>query len=334
MGIFLFFFFCSLKMKVSLLLVLLACSFVFAQDEIKLVIDDFTVGGNQQAAVVTLSSDLTASDSPVVDTSSFNQPGCTGLIGCGRDMEMRAFTGFAGRSFESDIFLVSSGDFPAEWAVANPKNSSSRATIQYDGQDSDFDLDINGLGNLDLSVNGEAVELRISAITDLATAYVFTFYSPNGNTCQRSVNIPAITGTYDYEDTIFSTSLDSFSGNCDLENIGAIEVEVSSDDAVDAIIRVIDLIGPANPSSSRTPSSPPSPSTIPSPSPNVFTWYTFDDDDDGASPCADEDRRTYWVEDNAIIYYYFFGIDHPEETTSSASIISAALGFIAAVVFI
>merc|ERR1711976_35151 len=316
MGIFLFFFFCSLKMKVSLLLVLLACSFVFAQDEIKLVIDDFTVGGNQQAAVVTLSSDLTASDSPVVDTSSFNEPGCTGLIGCGRDMEMRAFTGFAGRSFESALFLVSSGDFPAEWAVANPKTSSSRATIQYDGQDSDFDLDINGLGNLDLSVNGEAVELRISAITDLATAYVFTFYSPNGNTRQRSVNIPAITGNYD------------------LENIGAIEVEVSSDDAVDAIIRVIDLIGPANPSSSRTPSSPPSPSTIPSPSPNVFTWYTFDDDDDGASPCADEDRRTYWVEDNAIIYYYFFGIDHPEETTSSASIISAALGFIAAVVFI
>merc|ERR1711976_581022 len=132
MGIFLFFFFCSLKMKVSLLLVLLACSFVFAQDEIKLVIDDFTVGGNQQAAVVTLSSDLSASDSPVVDTSSFNEPGCTGLIGCGRDMEMRAFTGFAGRSFESDIFLVSSGDFPGEWAVANPKTSSSLATIQYD----------------------------------------------------------------------------------------------------------------------------------------------------------------------------------------------------------
>merc|ERR1711976_184172 len=329
MGLFFSFFFCSLKMKVSLLLVLLACSFVFAQDEIKLVIDDFTVGGNQQAAVVTLSSDLTASDSPVVDTSSFNEPGCTGLIGCGRDMEMRSFTGFAGRSFGSDIFLVSSGDFPAEWAVANPKTSSSRATIQYDGQDGDFDLDINGLGNLDLSVNGEAVELRISAITDLATAYVFTFYSPNGNTCQRSVNIAAITGAYDYEDTIFSTSLDSFSGNCDLENIGAIEVELSSDDAVDAIIRVIDLIGPANPSNSPTPSANPSP---PPPPPGQFTWYTFDDDDNGRSSCEEERPRPhYFIHDDNIIYYYFHGVYY--ESSSSASILSVGFAMIATLLF-
>ena len=338
-------------MKLTLFFLLLASAAVFGQiiysDFVEvIVIDDFTNGANSHSVSITLDDDVTATDPDVVGDSSFDAgAGCSGLIGCERDMSLTIILGLQGRSFSSDIFTSpASYYFDAEWAISNPKNSESETLLQYDGRDDSIDLDISGLNGLDLTGNGAVEFLRISAVSDLDTTYVFTAYSPNGNTCEAELDVLQAVGAYDYYDSFVFFDIDDFSGNCNLENIGAIEVSLFSNDALDAIVRQISFVGEveqspsATPTPSRTPSpipsDPPTPTSTPTPSPEVFTWYTFDDDDEGVSPCADTVRRTYFVSDDYIIYYYFFGVDHPEYESSSASILSVAFGFIAAILFI
>jgi hypothetical protein len=298
-------------MKV-LFLVLLAVVAVNAQfpndddDQItRVLIDDFTVGGNIQKSIVSLSSDLTGPPS-VINDSTFNEGGCSGLIGCGRDMRMEAITGFGGRSFESEIFLVSGGYFFGEWAVANPKTSSSVATIQYDGQDGAFGtLNLNGLGPTDITDGGLVTTLKLSIITDLPSTYNIVLYSPNGSTCTTSVSALAINGAYNYFDTFVEIPIGNFVGSCTLSSIGAIEISLPSSDAVDAIVRTIQFTGPPDPSPSATPTPTPTrtiaptqsntPTRTPTPTPSSSTEcslicncpafschliYAFDDDDD------------------------------------------------------
>jgi hypothetical protein len=293
------------------LLVLFAVVAVNAQflydddDQItRVLIDDFTVGGNVQKAIVTLSADLSASDPNVIDDSSFNSPGCTGLIGCGRDMRMEAITGFNGRTFDSEIFLITNGYFDGEWALANPKTSESIATIQYDGQDNSFNLSLNGLGNVDITDGGLVESLKLSVISDLPTTYTMILYSPDGSTCTADINVLAINGAYEYFDTFVEIPIGQFSGGCTLTNIGAIEITLPSNDAVDAIVRTIQFTGGPDPSASATPTPTPSrtiaptasntPSRTPTPTPSPSTEcslicncpafschliYAFDDDD-------------------------------------------------------
>merc|ERR1712137_260813 len=106
----------------------------------------------------------------------------------------------------------------------------------------------------------------------------------------------------------------------------SLELLISGEDAIDAILRTVEIVGlddPVEPSPSPTPAA-------------GFTWYTFDDDDNGRSPCGDEpDRRTYWVSDDNIIYYYFFGGNQRDvvvvdDSASSASALVAGLSFVVA----
>merc|ERR1712000_89195 len=119
--------------------------------------DDFTVGANQQSVSVSLQADLSANDDPIFGRSSFTEAGCTGLIGCSRDMQIEVISGFISREFTSDIFNIP-GDqlFEGEWVISNPKNSRSVCSIQYDGPDESFNLDIDGLGGVDFTV-GDAI---------------------------------------------------------------------------------------------------------------------------------------------------------------------------------
>jgi len=316
-------------MKVAVFLVLLAAA-VFAQDELidKLIIDDFTVGANQHSLEVELAANLEEGENSIIVDSSFNSPGCTGLVGCGRDMQLEVFSGFANREFTSDIFEIPYGyTFEAEWAVSNPKTSSSECRLQYDGTDGSFDLDLNGLGGIDVTDDGFTTDLFFSAVSDITIEYVVIFYDVDGGICELDVDIPATPGAYDYEETFFLFGLDEFSNGCDMTRIGAMEVFLPSDDAVDAIVRQIKLVGnppPGNP----PPASPPPP--------GGFTWYTFDDDDNGRSPCEDERPRvTYFVKDDNVIYYYFFGVNDGidfGDSASSASMLSICVALIASVV--
>merc|ERR1711975_142779 len=280
----LFFFLCiSLikhKMKVTLFFVLIAAIAVLGQGDFdlveRIVLDDFTNGANTHGISITLSADLGVNDPDRTETAMFDAgSGCTGLLGCERDMSLTIFIGLQGRTFSSDIFTTpATYYFDGEWAVSNPKNSESEFILQYDGRDNSFSLDTNGLGNVDLTDNGLVTRIRLSAVTD-----------------------------FDYNDSFVFFNFDNLAGGCDKTNIGAVEVELFSNDALDAILRQIAFVGNPDPSDSQTPTpsrtrSPAptgtnTPSRTPTPTPSssiecslicncpVFTCHiVYDDDDD------------------------------------------------------
>merc|ERR1712137_896621 len=221
--------------------------------------------------------------------------------------------------------------------------AATETILQYDGADETMDLNTNGLGSIDLTDGGLGLSFRFSIISDIETVYSIAIYSPNNGVCTADVLFPGIVGTdYDLEDTIVDLSFEDLVGNCDLESVGALELLISGEDAIDAILRTVEIVGlddPVEPSPSPTRTPQPSASRPPSPTPTPaagFTWYTFDDDDNGRSPCGDEpDRRTYWVSDDNIIYYYFFGGNQRDvvvvdDSASSASALVAGLSFVVA----
>merc|ERR1712093_316480 len=293
----LFFFLCiSLikhKMKVTLFFVLIAAIAVLGQGDFdlveRIVLDDFTNGANTHGISITLSADIGVNDPDRTETEMFDAgSGCSGLLGCERDMSLTIFIGLQGRTFSSDIFTTpATYYFDGEWAVSNPKNSESEFILQYDGRDNSFSLDTNGLGNVDL------------------TAYNIIVYSPNGQSCTASIDVLTAGNAYDYDynDSFVFFNFDNLAGGCDKTNIGAVEVELFSNDALDAILRQIAFVGNPDPSDSQTPTpsrtrSPAptasnTPSRTPTPTPSssiecslicncpVFTCHiVYDDDDD------------------------------------------------------
>merc|ERR1711862_474681 len=220
------------KMKVTLFFVLIAAIAVLGQGDFdlveRIVLDDFTNGANTHGISITLSADLGVNDPDRTETEMFDAgSGCTGLLGCERDMSLTIFIGLQGRTFSSDIFTTpATYYFDGEWAVSNPKNSESEFILQYDGRDNSFSLDTNGLGNVDLTDNG------------LDTAYNIIAYSPNGQSCTASIDVLTAGNAYayDYNDSFVFFNFDNLAGGCDKTNIGAVEVELFSNDALDAIL--------------------------------------------------------------------------------------------------
>jgi hypothetical protein len=302
-------------MKVALFFVLFVAS-VFAQTTL-LVIDDFTVGANEHVVTVTLDSDLAEGSNPIRDSRTFTEEGCTGLLGCSRDMQITVFSGFAGRSFNSDIFTINGGYFDAEWAVANPKTSSSITQLQYDGVDGTSALDVTGLGGIDITFGGAATGLFISAVSDIDITYTIEFYDVSGGICELNIDLDATVGNYDYpDDTFFFFDLNEFSNGCDMTNLGAIEFFLPSQDAVDAIVRVVEIVGTVQSSPPSPP--PPPPSSPPSPEPSVCMCHCpiftcaliFDpDDDENNAYYFDDDDEGEIIGSNGTINYYDFETD-------------------------
>jgi len=324
-----FFSFFVAVMKVTFIFALFVAS-VFTQQignlPTVILIDDFSVGANVQRLTVSLESDLVAGQAPVVATNFFTEAGCTGLLGCSRDMEIEVNSGFVGRDFTSDIFRINDGLFVGEWTISNPKTSRSVCSVQYDGPDESFNLDLNGLGGLDFTAGDS---LFLSALTDLPVDYTVRIYDRDGGVCETDIEVPVLPGDYYYSETFLEIDFDDFDSlNCDLTDVGAVEFFLPSNDAVDAIVKRLAVVGeiPPEPSASATPPPPP---------PGGFTWYTFDDDDNGRSPCSDErPRKTYFVSDDNIIYYYFFGVNDAQnfESESASSVLTIAVSFIMSVV--
>merc|ERR1712000_263604 len=122
-----FFFLCiSLlkhKMKVTLFFVLIAAIAVLGQGDFdlveRIVLDDFTNGANTHGISITLSADLGVNDPDRTETEMFGAgSGCTGLLGCERDMSLTIFIGLQGRTFslifsqlQQLIILMVNGQF-------------------------------------------------------------------------------------------------------------------------------------------------------------------------------------------------------------------------------
>jgi len=326
-----------------LMMLLVACVYAQGLDTVdRILIDNFSVGADQHSIEIELSSTLTTSDPPIVEDATFTQAGCEGLIGCSRDMRIEVRSGFNNRDFTSDIFSVPNGVFPAEWTISNPKTSTSTCTLQYDGVDNSFDLDINGLGGIDITVGGTADQLFFAAVSDIEIEYQLFFYDTQGGRCDLDVEIPATPGAYDYQDTFYLFDIDDFDNGCDLTDVGAIEVLLPSTDAVDAIVRNIKIVGDPIPSASPTRSPIPTAPSTPTPTPSptliipeecmchcpIFTCaLIFDpDDDENNAYYFDDDDENEIVGSNGSINYYF------GESSSSATMIQASAFVVAAIV--
>mgnify|MGYP005993650551 CR=1 FL=1 len=258
-------------MKVAFVFVLIV-AFVSTQQVERILIDNFSVGAGSQVIDITLSETLEEGQQSINNTDSLAEQGCGGeLLGCGRDMQLEVFSGLNGRNFASAIFNSSIPAFPqfvGEWAVENPKTSSSKATLQYDGTDDSFNLDLNGLGGLDLTEGGLATDMVLAVYTDLSFVYIIQIYDTTGGLCEANLTVPATPVDYDLDDMLVEIPLSEFSG-CDLENVGAMQFVLSSDDAIDALLRRISIDGLPDPSQSLTPTPTPTPTLTPSLTPTL-----------------------------------------------------------------
>jgi len=251
-------------------------------------------------------------DGPLPQTKEqFTQS--TTILGGERDLSLTAESG-------TSNLPLTAGVSAGSWAVSTPNEASGFSRMQYDGVDGSTSLQENGLGGLDmLARGGDAFRLLIQS--DIDTEYTITVHSNGGSQSDFSIIIPGDDTTNEYI-ILFS----EFSGNADFSSIGALEILIEAFDNVDTFVEIFEFVG-FPPSITPTPSVPLVPSPSASPSPNVVTWYTFDDDDDeGRSPCGDEEpRRTYFLADDNIVYYYFYGFEEPIiESTNGASIMQVS----------
>jgi len=328
-------------MKAVVLLLLVALASVYAQDTVRFSFDDFGVGAGEHSISIQLSTLLVEGDTPVAAQETFTQQGCSGLVGCSRDMQMTVFSGNEGRTGNTDIFDPSDPAFQGEWAVSTPKNFGSETVLQYDGVDGSIDLDQNGLGSVDMTDGGLAFALRFSIISDLPTIYTVVVYSNNGGRCEADILSEGIVGEYDLEDTFVLVDYDDFSGNCDFTDVGAAELYLPGVDALDAIMRSFEVVGiddPVQPSASSTPS----PSAAPSqemcmchcpiftcalifdPDDDENNAYYFDDDDENRGlirPPAEADEDD---DEIAIV------VDDADSASGAATIVASLAAVVAA----
>merc|ERR1719326_1418628 len=169
-----------------------------------ILIDDFTIGANSQKAVVDVdqNNDFFGPGALTDQSTVTDLTQCDRLLGCSRDMQMSVTRGFAGRSFQSEIFRIpDSGDnlFEAEWVVANPKNSESVATLQYDGNDGSFgEPNRAGLNGFDITGGGNGEFLTFFVVTDLPTQYTVQFYDSTSGVCEVQVSVSPTPDGYTY----------------------------------------------------------------------------------------------------------------------------------------
>jgi uncharacterized membrane protein YgcG len=157
------------------------------------------------------------------------------------------------------LFTMQTYVFNGTWSIATPDQATGYASLQWDGVDNDYNVppSVSGLGPFDATANG-AYGIRLTAKADHAATFIAYFYSPAGagDYCYASFPVP---GTQVVTtQTILYTQFTNVS-HCDFTKIGAIELDMAPNVAVDAVISEFSIVGPV-------PSPTPSNSPIPSPS--------------------------------------------------------------------
>jgi hypothetical protein len=338
------------------LAVLIVC--VFAQTQVdRIKIDDYEEGTNN--IVIVLNATLSSGSTPISSVSIFTStsgPSDTRILGGERDLQYTAQIGAAGRVFSTSVSTVNGS---GQWEISTPNGASGVVLMQYDSTDASIVLDVDGFTKItgtpgvgvDLTDGGLGESFHTVIETDIATTYFIFVYSPDGSQCSNSIQVPA--GNVPIDSILLFSS---FSGTCDFESVGAIEVQVQAFQNVDTIVTLFATQGdpdPSTPSLSATPSisnSPsrgaslsPSPSATPSPSIALkecfcqcpaFTCeliFDVDDDDNHALFFVDDDgfgkSRGYF---GGYGYYYANGQGQSNGAASLAASIAAVLaGFLA-----
>jgi len=216
-----------------------------------------------------------------------------------------------------------------------PKKTSGVGICQYDGVDGSTDLNVVGLGGVDLTTSSVDA-FKLSITSDVTTTYTIDVTDLVGGSSTQDIQIP---GEPDVLNDYYIT-FKTFTGNADFSNVGSIVVTIHAFDNVDTSVEIFSLAAPSTiaasvtptpaPSTNASPVPPPPPASSPSSVPvPPETWYRFDDDDDGKSPCGDErEDQTVFLADYNAIYYYFYGFQRPNiyvENDNSASLLISSL---------
>lgn len=276
-------------------LVLALAAAVSAQQEVKIVIDDFEV--TQDLFVISTGA-IGSGDPAQTNESSVNQNSQGTILGGARDMSI-TMTQAPGQNS-----ALTSNIGGGEWANAVPVGGAGIIFIQYDGTDGTINLDQNGLGGIDLT-NNLGSEVFVTIRSDLVATYTMFFYSASGgNPCTVDFDVPA--GDVETE---FEFEFDSdFSGACDFSNVGAIEVEADANERVDSVMTFFGVRGdiPTTASVTPTPTRTPSPGASSPPTPSPSRTRTPDAPSDCHCQCpAFTCELIFDVDDDENNAYYF-----------------------------
>merc|ERR1712232_662533 len=198
----------------------------------RIIIDDFSLGHNVNSVEIQPSTEIRDGvDASVSAEDPFNAgSGCGVILGCIRDMHMTVFASPAGRRFTSAI-------------------------LQYDGS-AGFTDPPSEVFSVDLTTGRSGAYFFFSVLTDLNINYFIDIYD-DASVCTLTLPVTGIEGArgeYDYSETFFIIDVSDFSGaGCDTTDISAVELELPSFDAVDAIVRRISIYTPPDPTPTGTP---------------------------------------------------------------------------------
>jgi hypothetical protein len=284
-------------MKFACVFLLLAlAALVSAQQETKLIIDDFEV---RQDLLAISYSEITSSDPPL-EVQSFVLEDSTGeILGGERDMSISMTQAQDGTS------ALTSNIADGEWVNSVPVGGAGIIFLQYDGVDNTIGLDQNGLGGIDFT-NNLGSEIFVTIRSDLPATYTMFFYSAaGGNPC--SVDFDVDGGNVE-TDFVFEFDSD-FSGACDFGNIGAVEVEADASERVDSVMTFFGVRGDIPVTQTPTPSPSPLTSSAPTPSPSSTRTPDVDVPSDCHCQCPaftcelifdpdDDENNAYYFDDD------------------------------------
>jgi len=174
---------------------------------------------------------------PRTDASSINAPEA---IGGERDLFVNLQSAAGAISLQSNAFNQRTLEF-----TSTATGMGTRSVV-WDGVDGSSNLNATGLGGVDITNAGANIGLRLSIGADLAGGKAtFRVYSSAGNWSSATVDIPATGGAGTTEVIIPFTAFTTGAGaGANLQSVGAIQLDIEGNAAVDGQIRAIATVGP------------------------------------------------------------------------------------------
>lgn len=191
---------------------------------------DTYIEGNQN--LVTLLQSTVVPTNPVTSSSFYLSPegiNSTNILGGERDFELQVNEGNENQVFVTDVTTI----YPQCWESSSPSASGANINVQYDGADNSMNLNVSGLigvgGNtagVDITQDGRNSGFNIEITTENDAYFWIYLYSPDGSMCDSYTMVQVLK-----DPTVVPIPFQFFSGNCNMQQIGAIEIQLQLIDA-------------------------------------------------------------------------------------------------------
>jgi len=150
------------------------------------------------------------------------------IIGGERDIILQGTGTGSSSNCESETFVEN-----GSWFANNGQTCSADAILQYDGVDGSANRAL-GLG---ANLNNLGVAFLVDIQTDLATSFTIRLFTSQSSSSEVTQPIQASNSLITY---VFPFS--SFTGSADLNEIGAIELQINAEINTDVIVTLFDII--------------------------------------------------------------------------------------------